>query len=80
MNVTLINSSDNYYLSPSGRQSIPDSLATNDSRVLGAILANDKIHFVQNCMDTTTGNSAIYHGIIDAPSSSSPSCSGEVLS
>lgn len=80
MNVSLINSSDNYYLSPSGRQSIPDSLATNDSRVLGAIYANDNIHFIQNCMDTATGNSAIYHGIIEAPGSGSPTVSGNVLS
>ena len=46
-------------------------LATNDARVLGAFLENDKIQFVHNTMDTATGHCAVYHGII-----SNVACSG----
>jgi hypothetical protein len=79
MNVTLLNSGNDYFLSPSARQTITDSLQTNDSRVLGAIWENDEIHFVQNCMDTTTGNSAIYHGIITDITSGSYVCTGNYI-
>lgn len=79
MNVTLLNSANDYFLAPSARQSISDSLQTNDSRVLGAIWENDQIHFVQNCMDTASGNAAVYHGIITGISSGSYSCVGSYI-
>ena len=78
-NITLLHSGNNYYLAPSARQSISDSLQTNDSRVLGGIWENDEIHFVQNCMDTASGNSAVYHGIISGISSGSYVCSGDYV-
>lgn len=80
MNISLIHANNDYFLAPNGQQSTSDELATNDSRVLGAILENDKIHFVQNCRDTASGNAAIYHGIIEGISAGNYSCSGTVLS
>ena len=40
------------------------TLATNDSRMLGAFLENNKIQYVHNTLDTATGNAAVYHGVI----------------
>ncbi len=79
MNVSLLHSANDYFLAPSARQSITDSLQTNDSRVLGGIYENDQIHFVQNCMDTASGNAAVYHGIITGISSGSYTCSGQYI-
>lgn len=69
-----------YFLPPSAKQ--PGSgiqlLETNDSRVLGAFIENDKIQFVHNCLDTATGNAAVYHGVINNVSSN-PSVSGYIV-
>ena len=78
-NITLLNSGNDYFLAPSARQSISDSLQTNDSRVLGGIWENDEIHFVQNCMDTASGNAAVYHGIISDIASGAYICSGQYI-
>ena len=54
-----------YYVPPNARQPHNyDSLLTNDGRVLGSFLKNGQIQFVFPTLDTTTGFSAIYHGII----------------
>lgn len=45
-------------------------LATNDARILGALIENNKIQFVQNTMDTANGRAAIMHGIITNPGTS----------
>lgn len=61
-----------YGVPPNGRQFDTDpndpttGLQTNDARVLGAILINDKIQYVANSINTATGFSAIYHGFIEA--------------
>ena len=53
-----------YGLSPDAVQ--PSGLlATNDARVLDAFRLGEQIQFVGNSIDTTTGQAAIYHGIID---------------
>jgi hypothetical protein len=54
------------------------NLATNDSRILGAIMQNDMIQFVNNTMDTSSGNSAIYYGRI-ANVSTAPSLSTMII-
>ena len=46
MNITLLSQPNHYFLSPSGRQSIPKELATNDSRVLGAVIDEEWIQYV----------------------------------
>jgi hypothetical protein len=78
-NITLLNSGNDYFLAPSARQSISDSLQTNDSRVLGGIWENDEIHFVQNCMDTASGNAAVYHGVISDIANGTYVCSGQYI-
>lgn len=54
-----------YGMPPNGRQ--PDTsatLATNDARVLGAMLVYDEIQFVSTSVHPGNGSSAILHGII----------------
>jgi hypothetical protein len=62
----------NYYVPPQASQPGPgvQLLETNDSRILGAFMENDKIQYVHNCLDTVTGNAAVYHGVINDVSSS----------
>lgn len=55
---------DHYFLSPNGEQYNGKQLSTNDSRVLGAIIDEDWIQFVNHSMDTNSGNAGIFHGII----------------
>lgn len=55
----------NYGVPPDGRQ--PDtslSLATNDGRILGAYTEGNEIQFVSTSVHPTTGNAAVYHGVI----------------
>lgn len=64
--------SNTQYWAPANAQQrgSADRLATNDARVLGAFIENDKIQFVQNSMDTSTGYASFLHGIIDNVSTS----------
>ncbi|HEY0031320.1 MAG TPA: T9SS type A sorting domain-containing protein [Bacteroidia bacterium] len=61
-----------YFVPPQASQPGPgiQLLETNDSRILGAFIENDIIQYVHNCLDTVTGNAAVYHGIIHDVSSS----------
>ena len=79
LNQTLLSTPDHYFMSPSGRQSITKLLATNDSRMLGAIRDDSWIQYVHNSMDTASGNAAVYHGTIDN-FESTPIASGIILS
>jgi len=79
LNQSVLSTPDHYFMSPSGRQSITKLLATNDSRMLGAIRDESWIQYVHNSMDTTSGNAAVYHGTIDS-FDSNPSLSGVILS
>ncbi|PCH94719.1 MAG: hypothetical protein COB85_05305, partial [Bacteroidetes bacterium] len=65
LNVTLGHSNLPYGAPPSGRQSIADSLATNDARILGGFIENGEIQYVSCSIDTTSGFAAIYHGFIN---------------
>ena len=53
-----------YGLPPEARQANNHKFDCNDSRIQGAFLQNGKIQFVGNTI-TSSGNSGIYHGIID---------------
>lgn len=54
---------------PLGRQPAPGKpLWTNDCRILGAFIHEDKIQFTGNTIDTSSGNAAIYHGILSEAS------------
>jgi len=54
-----------YFLPPRARQASNRTFDTNDSRILYAFKQNGKIQFVQSCLDTISGNAAVYHGIIN---------------
>lgn len=64
VDIKLIHADKNYFLAPNARQAGGRWFATNDSRVLGGIVENGKIQFVQNCLDTASGNCVIYHGVV----------------
>lgn len=69
-----------YYFPPDGRQSLASqSLATNDSRNLGAFYENNKIQYVHNTNNPTNNHVSVYYGIIDNPASASPSVSGYII-
>jgi len=70
---------NHYFLSPNGRQYTTKELATNDSRVLGAIIDKDWLQFVNHSMDTATGNCGIYHGTITNYNEDNPNIDGTVL-
>lgn len=53
-----------YGVPPAARQFGGHTFDTNDGRILGGFLENDKIQFVSNTIDTNTGLAAVYHGII----------------
>lgn len=78
LNLTRLSTPNHYFMSPSARQSISKTLATNDSRMLGVIIDENVIQYVHNCMDTATGNAAIYHGKI-LNYANSPSISGRII-
>ncbi|MCB9198202.1 MAG: T9SS type A sorting domain-containing protein [Flavobacteriales bacterium] len=71
---------DHYFMAPNAKQSISKELATNDSRVLGAITDGDWIQYVHNTMDTANGTCAVYHGFIQNISSTTPTVSGVIIS
>lgn len=64
LTVQALKSEDAYFLAPSARQPNGHTFDTNDSRVLGAVLFDNSIQFVQNCLDTASGVTAVYHGTI----------------
>ena len=69
-----------YGMPPDARQNGTHKLATNDARVLGAFLQNDKIQFVSNTIDTNYGSAGIYHGFITGFKTNNPSCYGNIIS
>ncbi len=69
-----------YYFPPSGRQSAPtQSLATNDSRNLGAFYENNKIQYVHNTKNPANNFVSIYYGVINNPQSANPTISGYII-
>lgn len=68
--VTQLNSDRDYFFCGDARQVGTHKFATNDSRMLGAFIENDKIQYVHNSMDTSTTWCSIYHGIISNVSTS----------
>jgi hypothetical protein len=70
ISVVALTSPTSYFMPPNARQpgNVGD-MATNDSRILGAFIQNNVIQFVNNTMDTATGNCAVYHGMITNVSS-----------
>src|SRR5690606_25281359 len=77
--INAYSSSDSYFLAPEARQAEGHTFDTNDSRVLGAVLFENSVQFVQNCLDTLTGVTGIYHGTIHNLYES-PEVSGNIVS
>lgn len=69
-----------YGMPPDAKQNAYRKLATNDARILGGFIKNEKIQFVSNTIDTTTGLSAVYHGIISNLKATNPSVHGNIIS
>ncbi len=76
----VLKSAISYGLPPNGLQRDGQYLATNDARVLCAMIENDRIQYVQNCVDTNYYTAGIYLGDIDNPSSATPALSGQIIS
>ena len=69
-----------YQFPPDGLQPIAtQSLATNDSRNLGALYENNKIQYVHNTKNPVNGKVTIYHGIINNPAATSPTVTGFLI-
>jgi hypothetical protein len=69
--VTMLESNLSYFAPISADQpGAGGNLQTNDARILGAFMENNLIQFVCSTLDTTTGNTGIYHGVIQNPSAS----------
>ena len=69
-----------YGLPPNGLQKDGQYLATNDARVLCAMIENNRIQYVQNCIDTQYFTAGIYLGDIDNPNSANPTLSAQIIS
>lgn len=79
MEILQLSTPDHYFLAPNAKQSISKELATNDSRVLGAVTDGDWIQYVHNSLDTATGTCAVYHGLI-TDLNGTPTVSGVIIS
>lgn len=69
-----------YGAPPNARQANNHFFDTNDGRILGGFIDGKYIQFVANSIDTSTGRSAVFHGIIDDISASQPSIDAEIIS
>jgi hypothetical protein len=73
LDIKAVVSDTKYGVPPNGRQRTSDlddpsyGMQTNDGRVLGAFLWEEKIQFVSATMDMRTGFCAIYHGKLADP-------------
>ncbi len=81
LNVHLLKADLPYYLAPRANQMQGSNrfFQTNDSRVLGGILENKTIQFVQNCLHPPTGHVAVYHGVIENPSENPTTVKGNYI-
>jgi hypothetical protein len=64
MTVTLAQTNVAYGMPPNALEQFNQQLATNDARWLDGFIENDRIQFVGNTLDPSTGRAGIYHGII----------------
>jgi hypothetical protein len=66
--VQMLQSNRYYHMPVNADQPGPDDLIVNDARILGAFVQDDKIQFVCNTLDTSSGLDGIYHGVISSVS------------
>lgn len=80
IDIKQLSTPDHYFLAPNAKQSTTKELATNDSRVLGAVVDVDWIQYVHNSLDTANGTCAVYHGTIRGIDTPTPTVSGVIIS
>lgn len=69
-----------YVFPPDGRQALASqSLATNDSRNLGAFIENNCIQYVHNCKNPANNQVSVYYGQIANPYGATPSSTGIII-
>lgn len=78
LTTTVLVSNTHYGLPPDAPQINGKVLATNDARILSATIENDRIHYVQNCIDPAYVSAGVYLGSISGVSSS-PVVTGQVI-
>lgn len=80
LTVKALKSNQPYAFPSNARQTVStQSLATNDSRNLGAYYENNKIHYVHNTNHPVNNRPTVYYGVIDDPSSSAPTVQGYII-
>ena len=79
LTVKQLNSNRDYFVAGDALQQSPHKFTTNDQRVLGSFLENNKLQFACNTKDTAAGLTAIYHGIIDNPDAVTPIVTGHLI-
>jgi len=67
-----------YTMPPDARQVAPHMLATNDARVLGAFIENNKIQYVHNTQDPNTNFCSLFHGVIHSVTTT-PTVNGYII-
>lgn len=78
--VKAVVSNQSYYFPPDGRQpGGTQSLATNDSRNLGAFIENNLIQYVHNTNNPANNHVTVYYGTITNPQSANPVATGYIL-
>jgi hypothetical protein len=67
LDITVGRANKTYGLAPNAKQKFSLLLQTNDSRILGGYIENNKIHFVGNTVNDNNNRCAVYHGIVSEP-------------
>lgn len=68
-----------YGLAPNAAQKDGQYLATNDARVLSAMIKNNRIQYAQNCKRMPSVTAGIYIGQIENPDAVAPTLSAEII-
>lgn len=78
LTTTLLRTSTPYGLSPDAPQVDGQYLATNDARILSAMIENDKIQYVENSIDPAYASAGVYIGSISNVSTA-PVATGQII-
>lgn len=78
-NTSVLKTNTPYGVAPNAIQPDGQQLATNDARVLHAIIHNNRIYYAQNCIVQGSNTAGVYLGRIDNPASATPTVSGAVI-
>ena len=79
LNTKVLKTNTPYGVAPNAIQPDGQQLATNDARVLHAIIHSNRIYYAQNCIVQGANTAGVYLGRIDNPTSATPTVSGKVI-